>query len=231
MLLCGSAIAFSAGKKNTVLYDTSKVSDVKISPEKEKEIFSDKDFFYKKDVEVSKSWWDMFLDWFSKILEKLLGKTVAKHPNASYQLIKYLVLLFFIIGVVVILWKSKFRGLFKGDSKKTAKPFDDLPENIEGLNLNEYIENAIKAGDYRLDIRWSFLKSLQWLNKQNKITWQTAKTNVDYQNELKDGNLKGDFISLSRVFEYVWYGETIPTEKMCQDYKSKVDNFISTTHV
>jgi len=81
-----------------------------------------------------------------------------------------------------------------------------------------------------LAVRWCFLKSLQWLNKQNKITWQPAKTNVDYQQELKDKTLKADFTSLSYVFEYVWYGETNCDEKLCADYKNKVEKFIQ-THV
>jgi len=213
------------------MYDSIKISAIKISPEKEKEIFSDKNFIYDKEVKASKSWWDMLLDWLSKLLEKILGKTVAKHPNASYQIIKYLAITFFIIGLIIVLWKSKFRGLLKGDSKKTANPFDNLPENIEGLNIDVHVENAIKAGDYRLAIRWSFLKTLQWLNKQNKITWQNSKTNVDYQHELKDNNLKDDFVSLSRVFEYVWYGETISNEKLFEDYKARVDKFISHKNV
>jgi hypothetical protein len=210
-------------------YDTSKISTIKKpSPQKEKEIFSDKDFIYNKEAKASKGWWEAFLEWLSR----LFGKSVEKHPEVSYNIVKYILVALFIIGIIFVLWKSKFRSLFKSDTKKiTPLFFIDLPENIEGINIDALIEEATQARNYRLAVRWCFLKSLQWLNTQNKITWQPAKTNIDYQRELKDKNLKEEFISLSRVFEYAWYGEINLTEKNCSDYKNKVEKFISNSHV
>lgn len=230
-LLCLSTAVISIGKKN-IVYDTAKVFPVKkASLQTEKEIFADKDFIYHKDAKASKSWWDAFLEQLEKFLEWLFGKSIAKHPDVSYNVVKYVLFALFIAGLIFVLWKSKFRGLFKSNARISANPFDDLPENIEGINIDEHIRNAIQAGNYRLAIRWCFLKSLQWLNKENKISWQTAKTNIDYLQELKDKTLKEEFSSLSRVFEYVWYGETIPTEKICEEYKHKVEKFISGAHV
>ncbi len=227
LLFCCSASVFSVEKK-VVVYDTSTVLVIKkASAEKEKEIFADKDFIYKKDVKESKSWWDTFLEWLSK----LLGKPISKNPTLSYNILKYTFITAFILGLIYILWKSKFIGLLKRDAKKLdGTSFTDLPENIEGLNIDALIEEAIQKQNYRLAVRWCFLKSLQWLNKQNKIVWQPAKTNVDYQQELKDKTLKAEFTSLSYVFEYVWYGETDCNEKLCTDYKTRVEKFIQ-THV
>ena len=226
-LFCCSASVFSVEKK-VVVYDTSTVLVIKkTSAEKEKEIFSDKEFIYKKDVKESKSWWDSFLEWLSR----LLGKPISKNPTLSYNILKYTFITAFILGLIYILWKSKFIGLLKRDAKKLdGTSFTDLPENIEALDIDALIEEAIQKQNYRLAVRWCFLKSLQWLNKQNKIAWQPAKTNVDYQQELKDKTLKADFISLSYVFEYVWYGETDCNEKLCLDYKNRVEKFIQ-THV
>ena len=226
LLFCCVASVFSVEKK-VIVYDTSSHIIRKASIEKEKEIFADKDFIYNKDAKESKSWWEAFLDWLSR----LLGKSIDKTPNFSYNILKYTFITAFILGLIYILWKSKFIGLLKRDAKNlTGTSFTDLPENIEGLDIDALIEEAIQKQNYRLAVRWCFLKSLQWLNKQNKITWQPAKTNVDYQQELKDKTLKADFTSLSYVFEYVWYGETNCDEKLCADYKNKVEKFIQ-THV
>ena len=122
--------------------------------------------------------------------------------------------------------------MLRGDAKKLqSASFADLPEDIEGIDMDALIEDAFGKGNYRLAIRWCFLKSLQWLNKQNKITWQPAKTNVDYQHELNEKTIKENFTDLSKVFEYVWYGEVTPTEKLCTDYKNQVDKFISSANV
>ncbi len=224
-----SASLFSVEKKNAIAYDTSKISTIKkASPQKEKEIFADKDFIYHKEAKASKGWWEAFLEWLSH----LFGKSVEKHPEVSYNIVKYILVALFIIGIIFVLWKSKFRSLLKGNAKIiAATSFIDLPENIEGINIDALIEEAMRVGNYRLAVRWCFLKSLQWLSSQNKIIWQPAKTNIDYQHELKDKNLKEEFVSLSRVFEYAWYGEINLTEKICIDYKNKVEIFISNSHV
>jgi len=226
LFYCSTAV-FSVEKK-VVIYDTSASYVIKkASEQKEKEIFADKDFIYQKEAKESKSWWDAFLEWLSR----LLGKSIEKTPNFSYNILKYTFITAFILGLIYILWKSKFIGLLTRDAKKlNGTAFTDLPENIEGINIDALIEEAIQKQNYRLAVRWCFLKSLQWLNKQNKIEWKPAKTNVDYQQELKDKPLKTEFTSLSYVFEYVWYGETNCDEKRCADYKNKVEKFIQ-THV
>lgn len=221
--------AFATDKKNIVVYDSSKITTIKkASTDREKEIFADKDFIYHKEAKASKSWWERFIEW----LLSLLGKPVAKHPVTSYKIIKYIFIGLFIFGVIFTLWKSKFIGLLKGDTKKlSGASFADIPEDIEGINMDKLIDEALQKGNYRLALRWCFLKSLQWLNEQKKITWKPSKTNIDYHQELKDKTLKDNFSGLSKVFEYVWYGETAPTEKLCLDYKSRVEKFIDSTHV
>jgi len=84
LLFCCVASVFSVEKK-VIVYDTSSHIIRKASIEKEKEIFADKDFIYNKDAKESKSWWEAFLDWLSR----LLGKSIDKTPNFSYNILKY----------------------------------------------------------------------------------------------------------------------------------------------
>ena len=68
-----------------VVYDTSTSHIIKkASAGKEKEVFADKDFIYKKDAKESKSWWEAFLEWLSR----LLGKPISKNPTLSYNILK-----------------------------------------------------------------------------------------------------------------------------------------------
>ena len=188
LLLCLSIPVFPKAGKKTLIYDTLATSVVKkASPEKEREIFSDQDFIYQKEAKASKGWLEAFLDWIGK----LFGRPVSKNPGLSFNLFKYTLLVLFIAGLIFTLWKSKFRGLLKGRAKKTGgTAFNDLPENIEGIDIDALIEEALRAANYRVTIRWCFLKALQILNKQGQITWQSAKTNIDYQNEVKDNLIK-----------------------------------------
>ena len=226
ILICFSGFA---EKKDLVRYDTSTASNVKnATPEKEKEIFADKDFQYKTDAKESKNWLKAFFDWLT---EKIFGKVSAENAVLTWEIVKWVMIGLFIGGIILVIWKSKFRGLLRGDAKKlSGASFADLPEDIESVDTDILITEALKNGNYRLAIRWCFLKSLQRLNEQKQITWQPSKTNIDYQYELKNSNLRESFSKLSYVFEYVWYGEMATNENTFSKYKSEIEKFNGTLH-
>lgn len=204
--------------------DTNTVSIVKnAGSDKEKEVFSDPDFKYKADAKESKNWLQAFIDWLS---EKIFGKISAENAELTWKIVKWVMIALFIAGIIFVLWKSNFRGLLRRDAKKlTGASFTDLPEDIESVNIDTLIEEAVKNGNYRLAIRWCFLRSLQLLNQQKLIVWQPAKTNIDYQNELQKMELRDDFGKLSYVFDYVWYGEMNASEGFFQKYRSNTEKF------
>jgi hypothetical protein len=47
---------------------------------------------------------------------------------------------------------------------------------------------------------------LKSLDTKNLINWKLHKTNHDYEIEIADTDIKADFISLTRYFEYIIYG-------------------------
>ncbi len=209
-----------------VHYDTTRITDIKkATAAKEKEIFSDKEFQYKEDVKETKSWWNAFWDW---VFKKLFGEMTIENTERAWKIIKWTFTILFVAGVIILILRAKFRGLLrKGSQNLPGATFTDLPENIESVDIDGLIEEALKNGDYRLAIRWCFLKSLQLLNKNKQITWMPAKTNIDYQYELSDRTMREDFSKLSYVFEYVWYGEMTTNEAFFAKYKSEVEKFNS----
>ncbi len=209
--------------RSPLMHDTGKVEVKYPSAAKEKEIFSDKDFIYQADAKESKNWLEAFLDWLTK---KIFGKISSENAELTWQIVKWTLIGLFIAGIIIILYKSNFRGLLRKDAKKlSGASFTDLPEDIESVNIDNLIEEALKNGNYRLAIRWCFLKSLQLLNQQKQIAWQPAKTNIDYQYELKNPGLRESFSRLSYVFDYVWYGEMTTNENTFLKYKSEIEKF------
>jgi len=216
-------------EKDLVRYDTSTAGNVKnATPGKEKEIFADKDFQYKTDAKESKNWLKAFLDWLT---EKIFGKVSAENAVLTWEIVKWVMIGLFIFGIIFVIWKSKFRGLLRGDAKKlSGAAFTDLPEDIESVDTDNLINEALNNGNYRLAIRWCFLKITATLKRQKQITWQPSKTNIDYQYELKNSNLRESFSKLSYVFEYVWYGEMATNENTFSKYKSEIEKFNGTLH-
>ena len=221
---------FPSEKKNSVQYDTIAISSVKkATPQKEKEIFSDKDFQYHEEAKESKNWLHAFFEW---LMRNLFGKVAIENMDLTWKIVKWTFIGLFVAGVIFILLKSKFRGLLRGDSKKlSGAAFTDLPEDIESVNLDKLIEEALQNGNYRLAVRWCFLKALQTLNQNKQITWQPSKTNIDYEYELQNLTLRQNFNKLSYVFEYVWYGEVQTGEKLFANYKSEIEKFNKNLHV
>jgi hypothetical protein len=230
LFLFGTLLVFPADKKDSLMYDTTTISSVKkASVVKEKEVFADKDFQYQEDAKESKSWIRAFFDW---LLERIFGKMTPKGAETAWAIIKWVFIGVFIAGVIFFILRSKYRGLFKGDSKKLAgASFTDLPDDIESVNIDKLIEEALQSGNYRLAVRWCFLKALQKLNQSKQITWQPSKTNVDYEFELKDLNQRLSFNKLSYVFEYVWYGEIQTGEKLFSNYRSEIEKFNNSLNV
>ena len=230
LFLAVASFGFSSEKIKVVQYDTAAIStEKKVSQQKEKEVFADKDFQYHEEAKESKNWFRAFFDW---LMDKVVGKVGFENAELVWQIVKWTFIALFVAGVIFILLRSKFRGLLRGDSKKlSGASFTDLPEDIESVNLDKLIEKAILEGNYRLAVRWCFLKALQTLNQTKQITWQPAKTNIDYEHELQNLTLKQNFNKLSYVFEYVWYGEMQTGEKLFKDYRSEIEKFNSGLHV
>ena len=77
---------------------------------------------------------------------------------------------------------------------------------IETQNIQELIDAALKAQNYRLAVRFYYLLLLQKLAQKDIIDWQVQKTNADYVYEIKNEVLRTDFTRLTRIYDFIWYG-------------------------
>ena len=79
-------------------------------------------------------------------------------------------------------------------------------ENNHEITIESKIEDAIENKNYKLAIRLYYLFALKKLTDSGSIEWAPGKSNHDYYYELKRKAAKEHFSSLSRLFEYAWYG-------------------------
>ena len=69
------------------------------------------------------------------------------------------------------------------------------------------IQKALSDQDYRLAVRFYYLYILQLMSEEALIDWQLQKTNHDYEKEIKKPELKYAFAKITRLYDYVWYGD------------------------
>lgn len=124
----------------------------------------------------------------------------------AVRVLMYILLGLFLIFVIyrIIVVNNLY---FVSSRKKLNHDDDGGEEDITDENIDVKIRNAAGAGDYRTAIRYSYLKGLRLLNDKGWIRMHAQATNHDYLYQVSKYPVAGDFNFLTRVYDYVWYGE------------------------
>jgi hypothetical protein len=123
------------------------------------------------------------------------------------EFLVYLLLTIFIGYFIIKLLLGQNTSSFFSRKTATVNPLTIDEEHIENINLDTFISDALAQKNYRLAIRYMYLKALKELSFNNTISWHFEKTNSDYYNEIEDPLLKDNFKKVSFLYDYVWYGE------------------------
>lgn len=205
VILCLMYANSIIGDTITLKFDSTIIKQITPSSAKEKDVFSQVDLDFVKKTDVSDiSLWQRFINWLASLI---FGNDNYESVGNSTRVLFWIVV---VIGLIVIIWaltKVNFTRYFKSSAKKNTFNFTDIEEDISGINFAEKINLAIKENNFRLAIRWHYLKQLNTLNETNKITWLPYKTNIDYSNELIKTTIYPQFKDISRIYDYAWYGE------------------------
>lgn len=128
----------------------------------------------------------------------------------NFSNLKY-VFYFLIIGLVIFMMVKIIRNVNK---KPTIQPktisidsMEEIEEKMHELNLDELLQEALKANNYRIALRIHFLIIIKMLSQKGEIIWAKEKTNWEYHSEIKDKNISSLFKQIIMSFEPVWYGE------------------------
>ena len=169
--------------------------------------------FQYKEVKEGFSWWDRFWMWFWNWLEHLFIFKSAKGFSILgiiFQIMEILLLLGGAAALIFFILKSAgidVSNILHRKSTSIAIPYSEFFEDINTIDFDAEIENAVAKHNYRFAVRLLYLKCLKQLSDSGLIDWRINKTNYDYINEIKDTDRKTLFSLLTRQFEYVWYGD------------------------
>jgi len=95
-------------------------------------------------------------------------------------------------------------------SKKNKTHGLDIAHSAEGNTKEEFLRMFKLYRDnnaYREAVRMLYLIYIKELNDNGLIRLAKNKTGKDYTYELKDSETKKAFRRLSRLYEYVWFGQ------------------------
>lgn len=200
-----AATAFGADSL-TVAVDSTKVAPKHFS-ENLSEKYSESDFEYDSMEGEAENFLGRAIQWFFKKIGEIFG--IHLSPE-MYQVVKFIIyglLIVFAIYILVKLLVGDNASSFFSRKSKMVAPLNIQEEHIENIDLESYIKNALKEENYRLAIRYMYLKSLKLLSLNNIIDWHFEKTNSDYYREIENITLKENFKKISYLYDNIWYGE------------------------
>lgn len=219
----------SVSARPVLRYDSSLVKQLRPSQLQEQKVFEDVDLGFAKVNENTEE--NPIARFFAWILDKIFGNTSSEgRRQAKWAFLWVLVA----AGVVMAIWlfrKSEFGSFLRGNTKQAGFNFSDVEEDLGQIDFDEKVRKAKQDNDFRLAVRWLYLKQLFLLNEHGRIAWQPYKTNMDYANELSASSLKQAFRQLSKLYDYVWYGDYPLDENTFVKAESEFTQFEKQIHV
>lgn len=205
-----------AQDKNVVEnFDQTDLDVKKISEEDLETFKADEDFNY-IEVEPEDNFivraFNRFSEWVSNIIREIIEAIfgVGEAQGLLYfifNVLPYLILAFLIFLLIRFFLRVNSRTLITGQNESAGFQFTEDEQIIKNEDINALIDNAIAQKNYRLAIRYYYLLSLKYLTEKQVITWQQEKTNEDYITEIESESIKSNFKNITRIYDYVWYGE------------------------
>ncbi len=89
---------------------------------------------------------------------------------------------------------------------KTDEHNADVDEDPMAADWEKQLQVAIANKDLRLAVRYTYMWLLHLLNDAALIKYTADKTNYEYAAELEKTTFRQQFRTLSRQYEYTWYG-------------------------
>lgn len=202
---------FCQQDSTSIQYDDSKLDVQQITKDDLKKYKDDKDFNYTETVDET-SILNRIVLWFQNIITQLF-EWLFGVGNATgilkfiFNVLPYLILIGLVYLLLRFFLKVNSKNLITGQQNQASVQFTNEEHIIKNEDINALINEAIKQGNYRLAIRYYYLLSLKKLSENHIISWEQQKTNEDYISEIETNSLKSGFTNITRIYDYVWYGE------------------------
>ena len=169
---------------------------------------SDKRFAYAKNLDtLLKIKQQEDLDEYNKRLkEKPNNFIAALFASGLPQILFWTIAIGFVVFILYKLFLSN--GVFKRSpkaavTKNTEVQPDELIATV--ADYDKLVHQSVKLGDYRMAVRYQFLKTLAQLSDKEYIYRSVDKTNYEYVREIR-ADKKNEFAALVLNYEYIWYG-------------------------
>ena len=191
-------------------YDSAKISPRKL-PQPPSKIYTEKDFIYEEPPH-SPNFLERFFSWIDgkiiRFLNRLFDWDLRARTLSGREVLwislTVLLIVLIVIGFLVF-WKKFRKTLGRGDKGRIS--VEEIEKNLSEVDFDKLIDTACREKNYRLAVRFCYLKIMKLLSERQFIQYEYQKTNYEYAYEIQNPQLQNLFREVSFVFDYCWYGE------------------------
>lgn len=182
------------------------------------EYHDDASFDYTSDYAKSGSLINLLLIY---LLDKLASLFSATGLGGLWPYVWRILVVVVIVAVIFYILKYRYGSVLERRSQSFV-PVGIQNLGNEKIDYNKLIAESREAGDYKLAIRYLFLKCLNELHQSEQIKITSWKAPLDYVHELPIAKQE-PFTALVNLFEVTWYGDYQADEQGLKQSVSLVD--------
>ncbi|WP_353777708.1 DUF4129 domain-containing protein [Winogradskyella sp. 3972H.M.0a.05] len=230
LCFCFSLNSFAFQEEIQDYYDDVTVEQKPISNEDLEPYTSDKDFDYTEVEEDEENFLERFGNWLNNLLRKFWESIFGVGTASGFIYFMFRVLPYILLAVLLYLLirfflKVNSNAIIAKQKEAANVILNEEERIIKSEDIPQLINAAIKQKNYRLAIRYYYLMTLKLLTDTDSIDWMPQKTNKDYLNELDKEDIKTGFKNITRIYDYVWYGEFNVSDLKFETLKQPFETF------
>ena len=194
----------------TVKYDAGPLIVREILEDDLQEFKNNPDFDYAL-VKQDQTWWDDFKTWCYNLITQFFEWLFGVEKAASFlqlllKTIPYVLLLILLYILIKFFLNVNANALRQAKKHEALVALSEEEHIIKNEDIQELIQKALLDQNYRLAIRYYYLYILQLMSDKKIISWELQKTNYDYLREIDGQEMKRTFGTITRWYDYSWYG-------------------------
>ena len=233
LFMCLSIASFGQQKEATVLAIDSTHINVKHFNVKHLAKYKDNPNFNYETTKQEPNLLMRIYKWIGRLFQKFLSWLFGEKQAIGIILYIFKILPYFILILTLFILAKFFikinrDSLTRGNLSKEGniKVLDD-ETILETEDIETLLQKAIADANYRLALRFEYLKILKQLTHLKLIDWQAQKTNLDYYNEIKNNKLKPLFKESIHLYDCVWYGNFEVDKGHYSSLKATLETFLT----
>jgi hypothetical protein len=155
--------------------------------------------------------------------EKRQGGVSKFIDSRSFQWFVFLLIMCVLLyGIYHLAKDNNFKWLIRNKNNNIGK--NELKEE-RIIDFNAAIHAYQMEGNYRLAVRFMFLKLIQTIRESGGIAVQDSSTNSEIVLAFKGQPNADEFRYLATAYEYIYYGDFVLREELFNTLKKKFDDF------